>query len=249
MCHRTAYPYGRRQIAADCEEPVVDRRRFVERLANRERVGEVGERLGMLRLRGKHFAVARFGALRVPALRVAARFEREPKIVEHAEMTRGSLERALEISDRRVVLAALSQPVAEVKQCLGVTRIERDHLLPSGFRDGVLAASKAFFGLPQQSVDRLDRRGSGCVSGRRRYWSCNRCRCDVPERAMTVLVASAAAARARRIACDRRRAQGSISRCAWRRSHAASSDSSRARLKRAMSNSAWVARLAASRAR
>ena len=84
-------------------------------------------------------------------------------------MTGGTLERALEIIDRGLVLAALAQAVAEVEQCLGVTRIEREHLLPGGFRNGELPASEALFGLPQQSVDRVDRCASRCVSGRRRY--------------------------------------------------------------------------------
>jgi len=118
----------------------------------------------VLRLCCQHFPIAPFGALRV-----AARFERKPKVVEHAGVTGGTLERALEIIDRGLVLAALAQAVAEVEQCLGVTRIEREHLLPGGFRNGELPASEALFGLPQQSVERVDRCASRCVSGRRRY--------------------------------------------------------------------------------
>ena len=74
--HRAAYPYGSRQIAPDGEQLLIDRRRFLERFANREHIGEVGKRIGVLRLCSQHFPIARFCALRV-----AARFKREPKVV------------------------------------------------------------------------------------------------------------------------------------------------------------------------
>src|SRR5207237_2986359 len=73
------------------------------------------------------------------ALRVAARFQREPEVVEGAGVPRGAFERALEISDRRVVLAALAQAVAEVEQRFRVALVDRERFAPRRFRGGGIA--------------------------------------------------------------------------------------------------------------
>ena len=54
-------------------------------------------------------------------------------------MPRGAFERALEISDRRVVLAALAQAVAEVEQRFRVALVDRERFAPRRFRGGGIA--------------------------------------------------------------------------------------------------------------
>ena len=203
------------------------------------------------------------------------------------------------MSNRRVVLAAFAQAVAEMEQCFGVARIDLERLAPCRFSaDGIgrgedLAQQSPCDHVGGSKRKRRPARGFGRGAAQRpfdaralapkvralgRERACpleqfQRARRFVDrethlrqaqqllgggrrgrgssEAAMAVLEAPAATARARRVARDRGGAHEAMEEGMGeeRFSHAACSRSSRAWVKRAMSNSGWVARLAASRAR
>src|SRR5262249_48961312 len=99
-----------REIPSDRERFLVGEHRFAMPFACLEEIGQIGERISVLRLRGEALPVTCFCAVAF-----AARFQCQAEIVEHSSMARRALEGLLVALDRGIRISTLALSVAEMK--------------------------------------------------------------------------------------------------------------------------------------
>jgi hypothetical protein len=125
------------KIAMDGDGSLVRADRLLEPLLAIEQRRKVGQRFGMLRMRGNYVTVTSFRTRDL-----AARFEREAHVIEHPCVSGRPRQRTFIMDDRRVGSAAFTFEISDVEGRFSALRIERERMAPCSLGGSGVGATK-----------------------------------------------------------------------------------------------------------